>query len=84
MSPVLLACCLWVVAATGVAMLPMRHQFAPGVILLALAPVLIVWLARAHGLWIGLAGFAAFLSMFRKPLKYYGIRAMDRWKGRVQ
>ncbi|SLN26137.1 hypothetical protein PSA7680_01135 [Pseudoruegeria aquimaris] len=81
MSAALLAGCLWVLAAAGVAMLPMRHQFAPGVILLALAPVVIVWLARVHGVWIGVAGFAAFVSMFRRPLKYYGNRLWARVRG---
>ncbi len=38
MSPVLILSCLWVVAATGVALLPMRLQFVPGVSL-ALAAV---------------------------------------------
>ena len=33
---------LWVLASAGVAMLPMRQQYIPGVALLLAAPVLIV------------------------------------------
>ncbi len=60
----------WVFASAIVAMLPMRHQYVPGVCLLLAAPVLIVWIGLSFG-WIpaGL-GTAAFVSMFRNPLKF--------------
>lgn len=67
--PIVLAC-LWVLAATITAFLPMRRQFAPGLALLIAAPVLIVWLAVETNVWIGLAAFAGFVSMFRNPLRY--------------
>lgn len=73
--PVLLAC-LWVFAATVTALLPMRRQYAPGLTLLMLAPVLILWLSVAHGWWIGVLAVAAFASMFRNPLRYLWKRAM--------
>ena len=74
--PILLAI-LWVFAATCVAMLPMRLQFPPGVLLLIAAPVLIVWLGHDYG-WIASAGaLAAFVSMFRNPLRYY----WRKWRG---
>lgn len=61
---------LWVFASAGVAMLPMRHQYIPGVALLIAAPVLIVAAAMQYG-WIYAAlGLAAFISMFRNPLRY--------------
>ena len=44
MESSVLACCLWVLAASGTAMLPMRRQMLPGLALLASAPVLIAWL----------------------------------------
>ncbi|MEZ5770283.1 MAG: DUF2484 family protein [Defluviimonas denitrificans] len=75
--PVVLSC-LWVLAAALVALLPMRRQFAPGFVLLAMVPVLIVWLAVTYGVWAGVAILAVFISMFRRPLIYFAKRAMGR------
>ncbi len=77
--PIVLAC-LWGLAATIVAFLPMRRQFAPGLALLIAAPVLIVWLGVATNVWVGLAAFAGFVSMFRNPLRYIMKRAMGKAK----
>ena len=71
----LIFCALWVLAASLTACLPMRHQYAPGVALLGLAPVLILWAAMTHGWWIGAFGLFAFVSMFRNPLRYFWRRA---------
>lgn len=69
---------LWVVAATVVAMLPMRLQMAPGLLLLLAAPVLLVWIGMVYG-WLWLAfGLFAFVSMFRHPLRYFLLRALGR------
>lgn len=68
MTSSLIAGCLWVLAAAGTAMLPMRRQLAPGSLLLAAAPALILWIALSAGGWFGLAALLAFLSMFRRPL----------------
>jgi hypothetical protein len=77
MSLSVLFAVIWVFAATGVAMLPMRRQFPPGVVLLAAAPVLIIWLGLDFG-WIASAGaLAAFVSMFRNPLRFY----WRKWRG---
>lgn len=70
MSPSLIAGCLWVVVAAGVAFLPFRRQFPPGIVLLAIAPGLLGWIAWDHGWWIFAAGLFAFVSMFRRPLIY--------------
>ncbi len=67
----------WVFAATAVAMLPMRRQYLPGSILLFAAPVLIAFLGYQHGWIAAIAAFAAFLSMFRKPLRYF----WRKWRG---
>ena len=64
-------CILWVFASTLVAMLPMRQQYVPGVMLLISAPVLIFFIAQAVGLWLSLAALVAFLSMYRNPLRYF-------------
>ena len=68
--------CVWAVAASIVAMLPMRRQMVPGVALLVIAPGVIGWIGWQHGiLWL-LIGLAAFLSMFRNPLIYFARRAL--------
>lgn len=69
---------LWVFAATAVAMLPMRLQFRPGMVLLVAAPVLIIWLGLDFGWLVGIGALAAFLSMFRNPIRYY----WRKWSGR--
>lgn len=69
---------VWVLAATAVAFLPMRRQFAPGLVLLVAAPLLLIWIGLEHGwLWLGF-GLFAFLSMFRRPLLYFARRAMGK------
>lgn len=75
MSWAVLAACLWVFGATGTAMLPMKHQYKPGITLLVLAPVLMIWLSVAHGWWLGIIALLAFASMFRNPLRYFWRRA---------
>lgn len=72
---ILICCILWVFAASLVAMLPMRHQYVPGVALLILAPMLILWIAVAVAWWAGLLALFAFASMFRNPLRYFWARA---------
>lgn len=78
MSLPLIIAALWVIAASIVAFLPMRRQFAPGLVLLVAAPVLIIWIGAEHG-WIwAMIGLGAFLSMFRRPLWYFARKAMGR------
>lgn len=67
----------WVFAATGVAMLPMRLQLPPGIILLIAAPFIIIWVGLDNGLIISAAAFAAFISMFRNPIRHY----WRKWRG---
>ncbi len=78
MSLAAMMSCLWVLAATGTAMLPMKYQYAPGITLLVLAPVLIVWLGAVHGWWVSALAIAAFVSMFRNPLRYFIRRALGQ------
>jgi membrane-bound metal-dependent hydrolase YbcI (DUF457 family) len=72
------AAILWVLAATVTAMLPYRRQFPPGITLLALAPVLIVWIGVEHGWFWVIPALLAFLSMFRNPLIYMAKRSLGR------
>jgi hypothetical protein len=70
MTPSLITACLWVLASTVVAFLPMRRQYIPGVALLVAAPILIIWLSVDFGWIIGIIALFAFVSMFRNPLIY--------------
>ncbi|MEM6308446.1 MAG: DUF2484 family protein [Pseudomonadota bacterium] len=74
----LLLCIAWVFASAGVAMLPMRRQYVPGVALLIAAPVLIVFIGIEVGWWAALIGSFAFVSMFRNPLRYFWARATGK------
>ncbi|WP_371171024.1 DUF2484 family protein [Aliiroseovarius sp. 2305UL8-7] len=78
MSPALITAALWVVAATIVALLPMRRQFPPGLALLIAAPVIIIWIGATHGWLWAILGLAGFLSMFRRPLWYFARKAMGK------
>lgn len=71
-------CIGWVLASAGVAMLPMRWQYVPGLALLLAAPMLIwlIWVRVSP--WAALAGLAAFLSMYRNPLRYFWALARGR------
>lgn len=71
MSASLTAAALWVIAASITAMLKMRHQYVPGITLLVLAPVVLVWIGYQHGPWVALLGLAALLSIMRNPLRYF-------------
>ena len=74
----MIAGCLWVIAATFVAMLPMRTQFPPGILLLLAAPVILAWIALDQGVLALVLGLCAFLSMFRRPLWYLARRSFGR------
>ena len=78
MSLSLILGCLWVLASAITAMLPMRLQYAPGIVLLIAAPVLLGLIAVEHGVIWAMLGFLAFLSMFRNPLIYLVKRALGR------
>ncbi len=63
-------CVLWVFASVAVAMLPIRHQYVPGIALLLAAPVLIYFIGQQVGWIYALLALAAFVSMFRNPLRF--------------
>jgi len=71
-------CIGWVFAATAVAFLPMRYQYAPGIGLLLAAPVLIWMVSQEFGLLPAALALFALISMFRKPLRYFALRAIRR------
>jgi hypothetical protein len=74
---------LWVIAAACVAMLPMRWQYVPGLVLLILAVPLVVMVAREVGwIWV-IAVLFAILSMFRRPFGAIARHLGRRMKGEV-
>ncbi len=75
MSLSLIFAALWALAATCVALLPMRYQYVPGVALLVAAPFLIGYIGLQHGIFLALLGLIGFVSMFRNPLIYFYRRA---------
>lgn len=56
-------------------MLPIRRQYWIGIPLLVMAPVLIVWIGVDYGWFVAVLALVAFLSMFRRPLRYFYGRA---------
>jgi Protein of unknown function (DUF2484) len=78
MTPSLLAACIWAIAATITAMLPMKRQMIPGVTLLATALPLLAWIGWDHGWLLVALGLLGFLSMMRNPLIYFAKRAMGK------
>ncbi len=68
----------WVLAATLTALLPMRLQYPPGILLLIAAPGLILWIGAVHGWVWAVLGLAAFVSMFRNPLRYFYAKVSGR------
>ena len=77
MSLAVMLAIFWVMASTAVALLPMRLQYVPGFALLIAAPLLIVFIGYSHGLLAGVGALAAFVSMFRNPLRYF----WRKWRG---
>lgn len=78
MTAPLVAASLWVLAATATALLPMRRQYAPGLVLLVLAPMLLGWIGSVHGAWAAALALLAVLSLFRRPLIFLWHKATRR------
>ncbi|MDQ7069134.1 MAG: DUF2484 family protein [Rhodobacterales bacterium] len=70
MSNLLISAIIWVFCAVAAAMMPMRWQFRVVPVLAMAAFVIMGMIATTYG-WLafGLA-VAAFVSMFRHPLRY--------------
>ncbi|WP_146587479.1 DUF2484 family protein [Puniceibacterium confluentis] len=78
MSTSLIIGCFWVLASCVTAMLPLRRQYVPGVLLMLAAPVLLVWIGFDVGPVWSLLGLVAFGSLFRNPLRYFWAKARGR------
>jgi hypothetical protein len=66
MSWSIIVAIIWVFVATATE----RLQYGPGITLLLLAPVLIIWLGYDFGWGWSIIFLLAFASMFRNLLKY--------------
>jgi Protein of unknown function (DUF2484) len=71
MSASLVAACLWLIAATSLAVLPVRRQMVPGIALGVAGLGLIVWIGVENGWGWSLALLLAAASLGRN-----GIRAL--------
>lgn len=69
--------CIWVLLAVVTALLPMRRQLT----LLLLAPVLLIWIGVDFGWIVAVLAAAAFVLMFRNPLRYFYARARGEKPG---
>jgi Protein of unknown function (DUF2484). len=74
----LVALAIWALATMALAPLPLRHQILPGLALLLVLPVLLIWTGRVHGYLPVVIGLAAAVSLFRKPLKVLWKRLVRR------
>lgn len=64
------ACIVGFFASAACAMLPIRYQCVPAVILLIAAPILILLIGIQVRASIAIAAIVASISMFRNPLRY--------------
>lgn len=62
----------------GLAPLPIKYQILPGVGLLLVLPVLLIWLGRDYGALPVVVCIFAAVSMFRKPLMALAL-GLKRW-----
>jgi len=69
MTPSLIAACLWVVAATLLAFLPVRRQILPGTLLGLAGLGIVVWIGWENGWVWTLIALLAFASLFRNGFK---------------
>ena len=78
LNPFLL-CCIWLITANVLAMIPSRdHHWRRAYILIAIGIPLLVWVIYAEGIIWGLLFLAAAASILRWPVIYLG-----RWLRRV-
>jgi len=82
MTVSLIVTILWVLVISLIGMLPMRFHKRLGFPMLAIFPFVLVYLAYDTGIWWAVGLFAAGLSIYRYPAKYYGRKVWSRLTGR--
>ena len=63
-------CIVRIFVSAACAMLPVRYQYVPAVILLIAAPILILLIGIQVSAWVAIAAIVASISMFRNSLQY--------------
>lgn len=69
-SASIVSCCVWALLASVTALLPLRVQYAPAIMLAIVVPFLLIFVGFEHGLGAVALGLVAFVSLFRVPLLY--------------
>jgi hypothetical protein len=69
-SASIVSCCVWALLASVTALLPLRVQYAPAIMLAIVVPFLLIFVGFEHGLGAVALGLTAFISLFRVPLLY--------------
>ena len=67
-SASIVSCCVWALLACVTALLPLRVQCAPAIMLAIVVPFLLIFVGFEHGLGAVALGIAVSLSLFRVPL----------------
>ena len=80
MSLSLALCCVWLVLANVLAMIPSRdNHWARAYALIAVGVPLVGWVTWANGPVVGLLVLAAGASLLRWPLVYFGQWVKGFW-----
>ena len=69
-SASIVSCCVWALLVSVTALLPLRVQYTPAIMLVIVVPFLLIFVGFEHGLGAVALGLAAFVSLFRAPLLY--------------
>ena len=69
-SASIVSCCVWALLVSVTALLPLRVQYTPAIMLVIVVPFLLIFAGFEHGFGVVAIGLAAFVSLFRVPLLY--------------
>jgi len=73
---------IWILVISAVGMLPRAYHWRFGLPMLMLFPFVLGYLAWDTGIYWALALVAAWVSIYRYPLKYFGLAMMRKVTGR--
>jgi len=73
----------WIILISGVGMLPRRFHWRFGLPMLVLFPVVLAYFAWDTGPYWGLALFVAALSIYRYPVKHFGLALYRKVTGKA-
>lgn len=81
MSYSILVTIIWILVVSAVGMMPRAFHKPFGFPLLAMFPVVLVYLGWEMGFFWALGLFLAGLSIFRYPARYYGLALWRKLRG---